>query len=861
LETPPPCKGDWGKAASVLVSEFIRARAKNPALAMPDADKLRELAQSCVVTSAEVFGRDCKRLHEKAAFLALDDPASIARDLSELLDNRYIAFTRYTDFGRPLVTSKAIEQACMAIHDQAELKWLDKRQKKLEMFHSAIWISNSGNSYSRNAKYVGTPSEIPPEKPSIMTDANWTEFNELHMYLDTDEEVGERDASGIWTPAQRTRCEQIRANRVNELAQARDKAWKTYAKHLKNQGKACDEFRETYEKEKAVFNDAIILPLSEAHVKWTSGKTLAAVSRYMFDKEELRAGVIFAMMISKIIGGTQKYTPTATLYEKWLGDEAWMEKKDDTTNLLWKALLVNNSHMEAGLAKATKDLQAEFPSNRYSAEAMAHAAEREKALDSNEQVEQAVTARKEAWKEDASFGDGLKEGSAGKAFLGIGEKLVGRYFDIYGKLEETMWEAIAATLKGETHTVNARGKSGALQQQWSDCITDVVNRLVGVLSGPAVNVINSRTQMGTYAPLLVHCGAISRAPYFFVQCYGTTAQMAESILWTMQREGLGLAEMAENQKRALRSAIQQRLTALQINGVNLNGQAPRLIPVAISFRALEKFIKSGKPAAQQAALFRLIAGMERMPYLAMEAMRAGRFDEAVRIAQANGAQLREIMRTRWDLRLRVWGSGLIKHSAVQAVVAVFSVAEITGGAEKIVKAQRLGHGAAEAITRLLAACLSFAQTLFIAAEKSLSALPTMFLRFGVRDPATAALWWADKAEWAGRFVSGVLVVASGFMALEAFSERDYMMSALYGISAITAGITLALSIAGVAGGPAGLLLFIASILIIAAIEIAKGDPFENWMKKCWFGTEEPKYDTIAQEMEEFSDAFAKAQIA
>ena len=468
---------------------------------------------------------------------------------------------------------------------------------------------------------------------------------------------------------------------------------------------------------------------------------------------------------------------------------------------------------------------------------------------------------KEAWKEDTSLNGGLKEGGAGKALFGIGEKLVDRYFDIYGKLEETMREAIAATLKGETHTVDASGRSGALQQQWSNCITDVVNRLVGAFSGPAVNVINSRTQMGTYAPLLVHCGAISRAPYFFVQCHGTVAQMAESILWTMQREGLGLAAMPESQKRALRSAIQQRLTALQINGVNLSGQAPRLIPVAISFRDLEKFIKSAKPAAQQAALFRLLAGMERMPFLAMEAMRAGRFDEAVRIAQANGAQLREIMRTRWDLRLRVWGSGLIKHSAVQAIVAIFSVAEITGGMEKIAKAERLGHGAAEAITRLVAAGLSFAQTLFFAAEKSLSALPAMFLRFGVRDPAAAAKWWANQAERAGRFVSGVIAVASGFMAREAFSEGKALMGTLYTISAITAGITLALSIAGVAGGPAGLLLFIASLLIIAAIEIAKGDPFENWMKKCWFGTEEPKYDTVAQEMEEFSDAFAKAQIA
>ncbi|MDR0673886.1 MAG: hypothetical protein LBF93_09610 [Zoogloeaceae bacterium] len=750
----------------------------------------------------------------------------------------------------------------MAIHDQAELKWLDKRQKKLEMFQKAIWISNGGSIYSRNAKYVGPPSEIPPEKPSIMTDANWTEFNELHMYLDTDEEVSERDASGIWTQAQRTRCEQIRANRANELARARDKAWKTYAKHLKNQGKTYDEFRETYEKEKALFNNAIIFPLSEAHVKWTSGEALAAVSRHMFDKTQLYAGVIFAQMILQVVGGTQKYAPAIKLYEKWLGDETWMEKKDDTTNLLWKALLMNNPRMEAGLAKATKDLQAAFPSGRYSAEAEAYATEREKALESShEQVDQAVAARKEAWKEETSFGDGLKEGSVGKALFGIGEKLVDRYFDIYGKLEETMREAIAATLKGETHTVDARGRSGALQQQWSNCITDVVNRLVGVLSGPAVNVINSRTQMGTYAPLLVHCGAISRAPYFFVQCYGTTAQMVESILWTMQREGVGLAEMAESQKRALRSAIQQRLTALQINGVNLNGQAPRLIPVAISFRALEKFIKSAKPAAQQAALFRLVAGMERMPFLAMEAMRAGRFDEAVRIAQANGAQLREIMRARWDLRLRVWGSGLIKHSAVQAIVAVFSVAEITGGMEKIAKAERLGHGTAEAITRLVAAGLSFAQTFFFAAEKSLSALPGMFLRLGVRDPMAAALWWANKAMWAGRFVSGVLAVASGFMAWEAFSERDYTLGTLYTISAITAGITFVLSFMGLAGGLPGLILFIASILILAAIEIAKGDPFEDWMKKCWFGTKEPKYDTVAQEMEEFSDAFAKAQIA
>jgi hypothetical protein len=172
------------------------------------------------------------------------------------------------------------------------------------------------------------------------------------------------------------------------------------------------------------------------------------------------------------------------------------------------------------------------------------------------------------------------------------------------------------------------------------------------------------------------------------------------------------------------------------------------------------------------------------------------------------------------------------------------------------KAIRLNHSAGDAVFRLLSACFSFMETVCKAVEKSVKALPALFLRYGAEDATKLAKWWEGKGKWLGKIAAGLVVIASGFKAWEKFSEGERALGILYGVSAFVAFLSIVLT-----GGFIGLALFALSIAIMVVIEVVEGDPFEKWMKKCWFGAGDKRFDSVNQELEEFSDAFKKVQVA
>ncbi|MDR1647595.1 MAG: hypothetical protein LBR88_06125 [Zoogloeaceae bacterium] len=59
-----------------------------------------------------------------------------------------------------------------------------------------------------------------------------------------------------------------------------------------------------------------------------------------------------------------------------------------------------------------------------------------------------------------------------------------------------------------------------------------------------------------------------------------------------------------------------------------------------------------------------------------------------------------------------------------------------------------------------------------------------------------------------------------------------------------------------AGGLVAIVLFVLSVIILAVITWLEGDPFINWLQRCWFGRgPKTKYESAAEEDDAFGNAF------
>ena len=338
---------------------------------------------------------------------------------------------------------------------------------------------------------------------------------------------------------------------------------------------------------------------------------------------------------------------------------------------------------------------------------------------------------------------------------------------------------------------------------------------------------------------------------------------------TMQSEGLDEAGLNPTQRQRITNAIRLRLVALQANGLDTSATVTSRRCIAIPWIILEKIKKkyasllNVADAASWHALQRLFGGVERIPLQALEQMRAGNFQEAIQTARTAGSPLSTLKLAERIAKGRTFVGGALKNGTVPALFGILSIAGMKAGLDMIDKAQRYGHGAFEAYTRFMAAVFSFAEVLLKAAEKTINTIPTLMLRFGAWAEGIKQNYgeWAQEkvksaffSRWVGRFAGGLATFANGIKAREKFGEDEVLLGILYSVSAFVALISIFL------GGIPGLILFLFSIALAFAIEYIEGNPFENWMRKCWFGKHTHKYNSIVEEAEKFAESFNEVEI-
>ncbi|MDR0702310.1 MAG: hypothetical protein LBF61_07875 [Azoarcus sp.] len=158
--------------------------------------------------------------------------------------------------------------------------------------------------------------------------------------------------------------------------------------------------------------------------------------------------------------------------------------------------------------------------------------------------------------------------------------------------------------------------------------------------------------------------------------------------------------------------------------------------------------------------------------------------------------------------------------------------------------------AAEALGRIVAAVAGIVQNAFTMAQTAVREIGNLTSRYSAEKVDKVVTTLGKYATWAGR-VSGVILAAVNVgKAIEKGMEGEKGLVAAYLVSA-------ALSIAMlVAGGLVAILLFVLSVIILAVITWLEGDPFINWLQRCWFGRgPKTKYESAAEEIDAFGDAF------
>jgi hypothetical protein len=329
----------------------------------------------------------------------------------------------------------------------------------------------------------------------------------------------------------------------------------------------------------------------------------------------------------------------------------------------------------------------------------------------------------------------------------------------------------------------------------------------------------------------------------------------------MSQEGADLSGERVAQSK-LGQAIRYKLDVMRGNGVAMNQHVSMACALAIPMDLLRKlrnrrsgFVSQWNNANLQDAQ-KMISGIQEVSLLALGHLEQGRLEEAMAEQNRTHAPLR-LKWTKFWAGAQTMAGRAMEHGTVTVAFGLFSIAGIDAGLRAIEKAGIVGCGAVEAFTRFSGSCFMFMQTVCKAVEKTVQTLPKIpwLLRFGVQD------WLESKASIGGKFfgriAGGLIALADGMKAFEKGAEGDYGLAALYFVSAIVAFALI------FATGWLAFILFLISIGITYGIIIIEGNPFENWMKRCWFGTESKKkrYKTVGAEQAEFMDAFKSADVA
>jgi hypothetical protein len=580
---PMPTIGPFYEQEGVTQDKVKDFLAKNPG--KPVTELLRD-------APAKFMIRQSKKFNENAFFVALDDPAGIAADLAELMDDRFDDFLAQPTIARKYAASTGIVSLRTAVHNQADLKCIETAKENRENYYGKssreLLAAAAPHSTWADAATLKTPEDYDDKKYSEREKARNYEENPYAPYTNNAWEEWQRnyDIYGLlsapafeifreasWKRYQydlpgTTRFKDFIGESFSSLLPIEYKSEKkpstekepkqksSESEKKRFDDKVLDGFVKEYEARQEKFRKNCIDPLALAHATWMRSPILKNYFKWHFESENPLYGVEILNVLGECIGGTQDNPACAALYEEWLNVKTVAEAQDDS-NLIWKGLLIGGlSEFFPTVFKAldTLAIEADAKAGSIATENKAEAkltptVGTPKTPDVTSTMTKAVTGKGGAVEKLAGKGSGTfvqgaldtkknwkkvqSEWKDPKAFdvntLGAMPLLM-RTYETFKFLVSPLTDVAIFVLRvGETPAKNIALKTTPAEYL-NKLVGGWLNKFLIRVSGPAARICQSSIEQGKISPILYYMSAADRQIVTLHQIPGTARDLARSVV-------------------------------------------------------------------------------------------------------------------------------------------------------------------------------------------------------------------------------------------------------------------------------------------------------------------------------------------
>jgi len=538
------------------------------------------------------------------------------------------------------------------------------------------------------------------------------------------------------------------------------------------------------------FADDCVYPLAQVHAKWMESAQLLACFDSNFDPTDLDNGEVFKFSVFSCIANTQVWEPCKILYEKWLSRE-W---EDSPKNLLMRALSKNQAGLSSEMSAAVKSMD-------------------------------------DIIRESEAAAAGVPQQKEGEVQLKLGGFSIDKV-----KTLRTLFQRLRAPLVQALQRGGAGSEKDKAMQRFLDA-------QVARILGPAAKVTMDPANVSR--KLIMLMGAQENGIAVPIEIGSSKAQAMSNALKALSP---GWDPGGPNMERAERVLGQRIDILLRNHKVDLTGPINHKMFAVLPVETVEKLVAyQSNPMSFTTADIKILtqeiaAGIRiDTPENAKVTMQgkalvinwkseADAYRKSIKDANLAAAIASRKRAKKWARRMRAG------NSAISAVILYFTVSSFGSLREKVLAPYQSDLEQIEAVTRFHAATIGAlaASTALIDGIASHAVVAKKFskarsLHFHIGPFAKSF------TKFTGAGAAGVGVVWDVKDAYQAYMDGEKSFAVAYGVSAGLGFASILLLLAGSAFTGVGLLVAVASLGLSFAIGYFKDDPYQYWLKRCYFG--------------------------
>jgi hypothetical protein len=719
-------------------------------------------------------------VRSKLAVLALDDAPGIAMDLAALMSQRVVAFNGQKKYERKLFCSGTITHIKNSVFNKAELNAMEKKQNAYRREH-----------LSRKSTRPGIPGilipleQLTPEQEAAYNDITltpeeleqarqdaWATYSKMYPepYNPPKSDAGYPKTPT--TPANFGNKEPQAA--VEEKKRAYDKEYQQKQAIPLYDEEAREAFQKEYDKDFAAFDQANIFHLANAHAAWMSGPKMAGYFQSHYDTANADSGMVYVSVLSLCIGDSQDKEACGELYSKWIesGDTK------DSENLLMRAAVLNQDELAETVKEAVEEAK------KLAGMVQRDDKEQEKKLD-----------KYETQKEDVALTQANK---------------------LFDKVRDKFIKALLGDMRKRDSASPKEYKSTFERLKKEDQLSRLLLIFYNQTIGAGVKHMMKWAETRTLTSFMFCRAGISNTRTIFVEIHTTMGDFMAYVL----------AESANSPDPVIRAQgeakLAEKLQVLKAQGMRMNELNRAMFSMELDFSSM-----TPEQRKKLEALFTRKGHLYLPNMTAYLALRAGDWDEAIKLAQQERAERFHQFTSRWRRAIGKWaGRGLTGFGVYTAIAGVRT------SLKNVQRDMNTTAQAREAWARFLAAITTMLSTWADVISRTYG-LAYFQLKLGRALQRAKKKFWGGTSKWLGvpGIVVSIVVDIAGLST--ALSKGQTGLAWARGISATLGIISLPLLFSPLAF--ISLIILVTVVIISVLISAWEDDPYRDWIGRCYFG--------------------------